>query len=355
MPGSSAETLFINTIFSAALEKKASDIHLIAGNYPVLRLDAKLFVLADEKVLTVDTISSLVDAWLTPEEKQRLTVDKEVRTVYTWADRARFRASIFYQQGYPAISLRVIPNEIPDAKEFGIPELLLDRIMRRQGLIVICGPFNSGRTTTMASLVHYINLNQSKRIVTLERPIEYVIVNTHSIINQREVGKDTPSFIQGMKDLLDEDADIVAVSESSEQGIQELALTLAESGKLVLMIMNATSTVSAVEHFIDAIPRERRQWAKDALTSTLLAVAAQRLVPGTGGGKVLAVEVLTMNAAVSSIVQEEKFGQLANVLQTSRDEGMVSLDYRLMELVRAGKISAEEARRYALDPSAIRA
>ncbi len=355
MPGSSADTLFINTIFSAALEKKATDIHLIAGNYPVLRLEAKLFVLADQKVLTVDTITNLVDTWLTPEEKQRLTVEKEVRTVYVWADRARFRASIFYQQGYPAISLRVIPPTVPDAKQLGVPELLLDRVLRRQGLIVLSGPFNSGRTTTMASLLQFVNANHSRRIVTLERPIEYSIVNTRSIVQQREVGKDTPSFIQGMKDLLDDDADIVAISESTESGIQELALSLAESGKLVILLMNATSTISAIEHFVDAIPKERRQWAKDALSTVVLAFVAQRLLPAAGGGRVLAAEILTINPAVTSILQEEKFTQLATVLQTSREEGMISLDYRLVELVRGGKISIEEAKKYALDPTSIRA
>jgi twitching motility protein PilT len=182
MPASSAETLSLNTIFSTALEKKATDIHLIPGNYPVLRLDSKLFVLADEKVLSVDIIASLVDAWLTPEEKQRLSVDKEVRTIYTWADRARFRASVFYQQGYPAISLRAIPHDIPDPKTLGVPDLLLERVLQRQGLIILCGPFNAGRTTTMASLLHYVNQNHSRRMVTLERPIEYMIINT---LNQR--------------------------------------------------------------------------------------------------------------------------------------------------------------------------
>ncbi len=354
MPASSVETLSLNSIFSTALEKKATDIHLIAGNYPVLRLDSKLFVLADEKVLSVDIIMSLIDAWLTPEEKERLNKEKEIRTIYTWADRARFRASIFYQQGYPAISLRAIPRDIPDPKILGIPDLLLDRITNRQGLIILCGPFNSGRTTTMASLLQYVNMSHSRRIVTLERPIEYMIINNKSIINQREVGRDTPSFIQGSKDLLDEDADIVAISEASEQGIQELVLTLAESGKLVIMIMNAASSISAIEHFIDSIPKERRQWAKDALSHVLIAIAAQRLVPGAGGGRVLAVEVLTMNAAVTSILQEDNFAQLGTVLQTSRDEGMISLDYRLVELVRTGKISAEEAKRYAVDPSSIR-
>lgn len=354
MSSSTAETLFINTIFSVALEKKATDIHLLAGNYPVLRLDRKLFVLADEKILTIDTIGNLVDSWLSEDEKKRLVTEKEVRTVYTWANRARFRITVYYQQGYPAISIHAIPQDIPDPKTFQLPKILLDKIALRQGLIIICGPFNSGRTTTVASLLQHINATQGRRIVTLERPIEYLLVNQKSMVNQREVGKDTPSFAQGLDDLLDDDSEVVALSETSEEGIEKLILTLVESGKLVLLVINATSSISALEKFIGNIQKDQRNWAKDSLIGVLLAIVAQRLVPAVGGGRILACEVLTMTPAVASIIQEEKFPQLSNVLQTSREEGMVSLDYRLLELVKAGKVSAQEAKAYALDPSNIR-
>lgn len=353
MNGSSAENLFFNTIFSVALEKKATDIHLMTGNYPVLRLDSKLFALADEKILTVDAMTVLVDSLLTPDEKQRLSAEKEVRSVYTWANRARFRVAVFYQQGYPAVSLRMIPQTIPEPSALQIPPILLEKANAKQGLIIVCGPFNSGRTMTIASIVQHINSTQSRRIATLERPIEYVFSNAKSIIDQREVGVDTPSYVQGLNDLVDDDVEVVAVGEFMELGVPEMILTLAESGKLVFLIMNVNSSISALEKFLGNIPKEKLHWAKDSITSVLLAISCQRLVPAVAGGRVLVSELLTMSPAVASIVQEDKFNQLTNVLQTSRDEGMVNLDYRLSELVRSGKISLAEAKIYALDPANI--
>ena len=354
MTSGTADTLLLNSIFSAALERKATDVHLMAGNYPVFRLNDKLYAFTDAKILTVDTINTLVEGWLTEAERARLVSDKEVRAAYVWANRARFRATIFYQQGYPAISLRMIPAELPTAKELQIPDILVSATAHRQGLIFICGPFNSGRTTTVASLLQHINTNRSKRIISLERPIEYILVNSASMINQREIGKDTPSFIQGLRDIIDDDVDVVAISELQEEGIQEAVLELAESGKLVIAVLNATSTISALESFLASIAKERRPWAKDVIGELMHIMVARRLVPAVGGGRVLACEILLRSAAVTSIIQEDKFGQLHSVLQTSREEGMIGLDYRLSELVRAGKVSGEVAKKFALDPTNIR-
>lgn len=353
MPTSTAETLLVNKIFSVALEKKATDIHLVSGNYPIFRIDGTLHVMKDEKILNVETLNALVDMLLKEEDKEYLTIEREVRTVYTWANRARFRASIFYQQGFPALSFRLIPSEIPDPKKLHIPDTIVERSQRRHGLIVICGPFNSGRTTTMVSLLQHINLTASKRIVTLEQPVEYLLVNSKSMINQREVGRDTPTFIHGVKDAIDEDVDVIGVGALHETGVHERIITLVESGKLVIAVANAISTISALEKFITSIPEQKRQWAKDAMSTLLLAVMNQRLVPAIGGGHLLASGILTMTPAVTAVLQDEHFTQLTTVMQTSREEGMVTLDVRLQELVREGKVPVDAARRYANDPSII--
>jgi len=278
MPGSTAEALLINTIFSAALEKKASDIHLMAGNYPIFRKKDSLHVLAEKQVLTTETLQALVDEILSEDEVKILSSEREVRSVYVWANRARFRASVYYQHGYPAFSFRLIPGDIPRPKDLLVPETVIERSQRRQGLVLLCGPFNSGRTTTMTSLLQNINATASRRIMTIERPVEYLLVNSKSLINQREVGRDTPSFIHGVDDALDADVDVVGISEMLEPGIHEKVLTLAESGKLVFAIMNASSAISALEKFITSISEEKRQWAKDSLSSLLLAIVNQRLV-----------------------------------------------------------------------------
>ena len=355
MPVSTADTLLTNKIFGVALEKKATDIHLLSGNYPVLRIDNKLYSMADEAVLTVDVIAGLMDSFLTPEEQQRLTVERDVKTTYTWASRARFRATVYYQKGYPAISLRLIPAAIPTPQELKIPDIIIAKISTaRGGLLIITGPFNSGRSTTVASLLNLVNTTQSKRIVSIERPIEYILVNAKSVVDQREVGKDTPSFVQGLLDVKGDDVDVVGLGDMSEPGIEEHVLTVAESGRLVIAHMEANSVISTLEKFIDSVPKDRRHWAKHSLSQSLLAVMNQRLVAAVGGGRVLAASVLTMTPAVASIIQEENFAQLTNVMQTGRDDGMISLDLRLAELARAGTISAEDAKNVALDPSSFR-
>jgi twitching motility protein PilT len=309
MPGSTAQTILIDKLFSVALEKKATDIHLMAGNYPIFRVGSQLNILADQKVLTVDTMTALADSLLSEHQKQRLTVEKEVRTVYEWADRARFRTVAFYQQGYPAFTFRLIPSEIPDPTQQQLPEVLLKKVLHKQGLIIISGPFNSGRTSTVASILQHMNQNFSKRIVSLEHPIEYLMTNSKSMVVQRQIRRDTPSFIKGIKDVVDDDVDIVAVSEMTENGVQELILTLVESGKIVIAVMNAISAISALEKFIDSVSRDKRKWAKDLLAEMLLAVTNQRLVPGIGGGYILAVEVLTMVPAVASIINDENYSR----------------------------------------------
>lgn len=351
MPGQTSETLFFNTIFSAALEKRATDIHFMSGNYPVLRIGTMLSPMADKQILTPDLIGSLVESISSEEERNALTHEKEIRTVYTWANRARFRATIFYQQGYPAVSFRLIPTEIATPATLGLPDELMQRIQRKTGLIIICGPFNSGRTTTVISLLNHINTTASRRIVTLERPIEYIMANSQSLINQREVGKDVATFSDGVRALIDSDAEVVFVSELNEPSIYELLLTLTESGKLVFGIINALSSISALEKIIDSVPKDRRSWMKDTLSSVLLALVNQRLLSGVGGGRVLATEILTMTPAVSSLIQDETLTRLPIIMQTSRDDGMVSLDARLQDLVKAGKVSLEEARQFAIDPA----
>jgi twitching motility protein PilT len=354
MAVSAADTLFVNTLFSAALQKKATDIHLMAGNYPVLRLDTALYAMTDQKIMNVELLNTMLDTFLSADEKQRLTAEREVKTVYTWADRARFRVQVYYQQGYPALSFRQIPTLIPGVEELGIPEVVITQLQKQQGLILLCGPFNSGRTTTMASLLQYLNLHASKRIESFEQPIEHMLVNSKSMINQREVGKDTPSFVVGLANSLDDDVEVVAVSAMNEPGVYEQVLNLAEGGKLVIAIMNTNSAVTTLEKFLGSIPHDKLHWAKDALSHSLLAIMNQRLVTSNTGGRTLVLEVMTMTPAVASMIQENNFAQLPTVMQTSRDEGMVALDYRLQELVRMGKVSADEARKAASDPSLIR-
>lgn len=349
-----SDTLVINSILNIASERKATDIHLVAGNNPVIRVDGRLVTLTDEKVLTPTLLNNIAETILHKDDIERLNQEREVSTVYSWINRARFRVKAFYQKGYVAISMRLVPAYIRSPKDLGIPPAITQLLNKEKGLIIITGPFGSGRTTTAASLIETINQNKGLHIQTLEKPIEYLFSNNQSVIEQREVGKDVPDFAQGIKDTLDEDVDVVYISSLHEFGLEEKILELSESGKMVILVMDADSSVSAIERFLSDLPEEKREWGKDLLSEMLVGSIAQRLLPRIGGGFVLASEVLTSIPAVKSSIRENKLHQLSSIMQTSKDEGMMDLDKSLLALVRSGQVTPEDAMSQALDANIFR-
>jgi twitching motility protein PilT len=344
-----SDTLIINDILNAAAERKASDVHLIAGNSPVIRVDGRLTTLVDQPILTGDILSSLAESFLSKENFDRLSKEKEVVTIYNWADRNRYRAKVFYQKGFLAISLRLIAPFIRAPKDLGVPATILQLLNREKGLIIITGPFGSGRTATAVSLVETLNQNKGMHIQTLERPIEHLFSNNQSIIEQRGVGADVNSFVAGLKNMLDEDIDVVFIDSIHEDGAEKLILELAESGKLLIVIMGSDSVASALDKFISDLPSDKKDWGRDTLADVLLGAMAQRLIPRVGGGLTMASEVLVNNSAVRSSIRDDKLSQLSSIMQTSKEDGMSSLDKALAELVRVGEISIEDAKNQAVD------
>ena len=349
-----SDTLIINDILNAAAERKATDVHLVAGNSPVIRVDGRLVTLVDQPVLTGDILSALTESFLSKEKFDKLNQNKEVVTIYNWADRNRYRAKVYYQKGFLAVSLRLIAPFIRAPKDLGVPASILQLLNREKGLIIITGPFGSGRTSTAVSLIETLNQNKGIHIQTLERPIEYLFSNNQSIIEQRSVGTDVNDFVTGLKNMLDEDIDAVFIDCMHEEGAEEIILELAESGKLVILIMDADSVISALDRFISSLPDNKRDWGKDVLADTLLGAMAQRLLSRVGGGLTMASEVLLNNPAVRSSIKDNKLLQLSSIMQTSRQEGMSSLDKALLELVRVGEISMEDARNQAVDPQSFK-
>ena len=349
-----SDTLIINDILNAAAERKASDVHLVAGNNPVIRVDGRLITLVDQPILTGDILSSLAESFLSKENLDRLNKEKEVVTIYNWADRNRYRAKVFYQKGFLAISLRLITPFIRAPKDLGVPTAILQLLNREKGLIIITGPFGSGRTSTAVSLLETLNQNKGMHIQTLERPIEHLFNNNQSIIEQRGVGVDVNSFVSGLKNMLDEDIDVVFVDCVHEEGAEKLILELAESGKLLIIIMGADSVASALDKFISNLPIDKKDWGRDTLADVLIGAMAQRLIPRVGGGLTMASEVLVNNSAVRSSIKDNKLTQLSSIMQTSKEEGMSSLDKSLLELVRVGEISMEDARNQAVDSQSFR-
>lgn len=342
--------LLIKKILTSAAGKQASDIHLTVGNYPFLRINGKLAVMAEAEMIKPEVLEEMVDFFLSPEQKKILETKKEITFVYYNEESSlRYRLNIFFQKGYPMISLRLVPDKIPDFASLGLPEVIAKFCDNRRGLVIISGPFSSGRSTTLASLLQLINKSRAEHIITLERPIEYLFINEKSIIEQREVGKDVASFENGLATILDEDVNIVAVSEVPSGEVLENALELAESGRLVFLTMDSDSVISTLEKIIAGFSAEKKIWALNVLSDVLVGIVIQRLLPKVNEGMVLAHEILTMTAAVKSSIKEGKFYQLLSILQTSRAEGMINLDRALLDLVRKDQITKEVALHEALD------
>ncbi len=344
------DTLLINKILNIASERKATDVHLVAGNSPVLRVDGKLVTVTEEQLMTPDIINGLAESFLSKDELTRLTQEREVVTVYTWNERARYRAKVFYQKGFLALSFRVIPPFIMAPKDLGVPQAVTQALAKESGLIIITGPFGSGRTTTAAALLETLNHNRGLHIQTLESPIEYLFVNNQSIIEQRQVGRDTPSYMKGLQAIKEEDVDVVFIGSMTEDGLEESVLELAESGKLVIIVMETESIISALDRFVSNLSPEKKTWGQSLLTEQLIVAIGQRLLPRVGGGMRLACEVLTNTPAVRSSIKDNHLYQLSSIMQTSREEGMVYFDKSLSDLVKAGEINPEDAMKVSNNP-----
>jgi twitching motility protein PilT len=348
------ENITFQKLLKLAAEYKASDLHFTAGLPPVLRIDDKLKTLEDQPLLTASFIKKMVYSFLDEKEKEILEKEKEIVIAHTFKKGLRFRANIFYQKNFLSASFRFIPEMIKGPKELGLPSSLENFTQLAKGLVIITGPFGSGKSTTLISLVNEINKKQAKRIVTLERPIEHLLVSSQGIVEQREVGRDTASFIDGLEFMDQEDIDVVMVSEIESKEVIKRLLKVAEAGRLIFSMMNVDSVVKCLEELINFFPPEEQPLAKIMLADNLKGIVSQRLIPKIEGGRVLALEILINTPAVQTTIREGRFQQIKNILQTSQGEGMVSLDVSLARLVKEGLISPKIALKEAADPESLK-
>lgn len=347
-------TIIVNKILTTAAKRKASIIHFAVGVYPVLRIDDALVELKDEKVVTKDFINSLASSWLDTEQKKELAREKEITFVKNIEKKFRLKIDFFFQKKSLSASIRLIPDKIIQLINLGLPKSVYSLVDKKSGLIVVSGPYGSGRTTTVASLINEINKTRKENIITIEKPIEYIFVNSNSLIEQREVGVDTNSFREALDYCLQSDVDVVAVDATHDDSIIPDVLAFANSGRLAIMTMDTTSVVQTVEEIFSIFPKEERARAIYLLSESLLAIICQRLVPKRGGGLAIAAEVLITTEAVRSLISSDRSKQLNTVMQSSRAEGMLSLDQSLAELVKAGEVTIDRAIEYSHDREVFR-
>ena len=335
-----------------AINQKASDIHLITGSPAVIRRDGRLYAISQE-VLSADTISAMLKSVL-QEERYAKFIDKKEADFSMGYESVRIRANGYFEKGSPAMSLRLIPAEIPKLDTLGVPEIVRNFTKASQGFVLVTGPTGHGKSTTLASLIQDINDTRNEHIITLEDPIEYVFTPKQSIISQREVGIDTLSFAAGLRAALREDPNVILVGEMRDLETIETALTLAETGHLVLATLHTNSAGQSADRIIDVFPEHKQAQIRFQLANVLLGIASQRLLPKIQGGRVLVSEVMTATSAIRSLIREGKVHQIPNVIQTSAAEGMISLDRQLAQLVGQGVLTAEEALAWAIDPKTLK-
>jgi twitching motility protein PilT len=299
--------------------------------------------------LNEETIETLIFAILDEDQKQVLLKDKEFDFSFAFGDIGRFRVNAFHERGNLAAALRLITNEILSIEQLGLPPIVSKFASYPRGLVLVTGPTGSGKSTSLAALIHKINLEQSKHIITIEDPIEYTHKSRKSIIVQREVHYDTYSFSAALRSALREDPDVVLIGEMRDLETIASAITIAETGHLVFATLHTNSASQSIDRMIDVFPPHQQSQIRAQIANILVAICSQRLVPVIGGGRVAAAEILVATPAVRNIIREGKTHQLEAVIQTGAEYGMQSMDKTLVGLVKAGTITYEEARNVAVD------
>ena len=344
----------LNDLLLTTAQQNASDLHLAVGRRPTLRIDGALVPLQKEAILTPEAAKELVFALLTPEQKENFLREREVDFAYAFEDKARFRINVFYQRGYEAAALRYIPSQIKTIEELNLPPILHDFVKLSQGFVLLVGPAGHGKSTTLAAMLDEINHGQMDHIITVEDPIEYIFAQDKSIVSQREVGIDTPEFHKALRSVLRQDPDVIMVGEMRDAESIATALTASETGHLVFSTLHTNSASQTVDRIIDSFPAEQQQQVASQLAATLVGIISERLIPKIGGGRVPACEIMITNAAIRNLIRERKAYQIDLVIETSSQEGMITLNRSLVNLVKNSEISLENAELYSLNPSELR-
>jgi twitching motility protein PilT len=333
----------IKKLLRLVAQQNASDLHLVVGRYPTIRLDGKLYPLTQENILAAEDTQALSDGLMTAENKKRLIAEGQVDFSYNFEEKARFRTNIFYQKGSVSVAMRLVSGRLKSLEELNLPLALYDFTHETQGLLLITGPVGHGKSTTLSALIDFINHNQEKHIITIEDPIEYVYEQDRCIINQREVGRDTKSFQEGLRSVFREDANVVLIGELRDLDTISTAMTAAETGHLILATLHTNDTAQAIDRIVDVFPAHQQNQIRAQLASVLLGVISQRLLPKVGGGRVPALEIMINNHAVENLIRENKTYQIDSVVETSLRDGMMSLDKSLADLVQKGEVTTDDA------------
>lgn len=342
--------LDIKQLLEITVQTKASDLHILADSPPMIRVDGRLLPIGQQPNLTPENTKELIFSLLTPQQKDLLMTNKELDFSFSFENKGRFRVNAYFEKGRLAAALRLIPLKIRAIEQLNLPKICHYFSRLKAGFVLVTGPTGHGKSTTLAAIIEEINKTRREHIVTIEDPIEYLYQNKESIISQRELHRDTHSWVVALRSVLREDPDVVLVGEMRDYETIAAALTIAETGHLVFATLHTNSASQTIDRIVDVFPEHQQAQIRMQLSNSLEAVFSQRLLPALGGGRVPVAEILMATSAVKSTIREGKTHLIDNIIQTSQESGMMVLEKSLAEWVRMGRISREIAISWSLRP-----
>lgn len=340
----------LQALVELLLEEKSSDIHFSVGAHPLIRVAGTLIPLVKKPILTEADVAAFAKIMMRPDQLEKMYSHQEVDFSFETSKSVRFRGNGFFQRGKMSIALRLIPNVIRTFEELNLPPILESFTQRPQGFFLCVGPVGQGKSTTLASMVNHINKTRSEHIVTIEDPIEYVYTEEKSLIDQREVGIDTPSFVSALNAVFRQDVDVILVGEMRNHETIATAVTAAETGHLVYSTLHTNNAAQTINRIIDSFPGDQQDQIRVQISSSLIAIFSQRLIPRISGGLVPVFELLINNTAVSNLIRENRVHEIPSIIEIGLDQGMIDMNRSLARLVQQGEITVENAFTYSTNP-----
>ncbi len=343
---------YIDEILTSLIHEDGSDLHLGEGRKPAVRINGELIFLSNKETLKKEDMMDLLTVFLGKEKTAKFLVEKEIDFSYSYKGTTHLRGNAFFQRGGICIALRLVPRA-KSFEELNLPAILKTFALKKQGFFLVVGPVGQGKSTTLSTMINYINKESTTHIITIEDPIEHVYAQDRSIVDQREIGLDTVDFPIALKAAFREDVNVILIGEMRNNETISAAVTAAETGHLVFSTLHTNNAPQTIDRIIDSFPAAQQDQIRLQLASSLIGILSQRLIPRITGGRIPAFELLINNNAIANLIREKRTHEINTVIETSSEQGMIDMNRYLVELVAKGEISLESAYQYSFNPLAL--